>query len=112
MIWEISPSLLSFRFRFENKGTSVATVSDLNIEIKGHTFTTSVYDKTDVFNFEVVKCSSLQSNLPDTILYNVFYSQALCFLTICSSKSSFMDSMVRLFIKCKNKVATNQKLLR
>ena len=95
----------------ENNGNHSATVLDLDISIENGMFNVSVFDKTDGFNFEVVKYPSLDSNVPDNILYNVFYSQALRYLYICTDKTSFLKCLKPLFNKCKTKGATTNKLI-
>ena len=68
-------------------GTLSAPVLNPNITIINDKFQVSVFDKTDNFSFDVVKYPS--SNTPDNLLYNVYYSQALQFLYICSDSISF-----------------------
>ena len=94
----------------ENIGNQSATVLDLDIQIHENNFHISIYDKTNNFNFKVVKYPSLRSNVPDQILYNVFYSQMIRFLNICTDKSKFLCNLKILFEKCKLKGATKTKL--
>ena len=89
----------------ENLGTNTATVLDLDITIIDNIFNISVFDKTNNFNFEVVKYPSLKSNVPNQILYNVFYSQLVRFLNICNKESSFLSNVQNLCKKCKLKGA-------
>ena len=93
----------------ENVGTSSATVLDLDINIVDNTFDISVYDKTNNFNFDVVKFPSLQSNIPDNVLYNVYYSQLIRYLNISSNSTNFLKLLKQLTDKCKLK-GTNNRL--
>ena len=94
----------------ENIGTYSATVLDLDINIKENKFEVSVFDKTNSFSFNVVKYPSLNSNVPDQVLYNVFYSQIIRFLNICTHESSFLTNLSKLSDTCKNKGAAFSKL--
>ena len=96
----------------ENIGTQSATVLDLGIEIHDGKFDITVYDKTNNFNFKVVKYPSLRSNIPDHLLYNVFYSQMIRFFNICNDRSSFLSNIKMLVERCKQKGATTDKLFR
>ena len=89
----------------ENVGSIKATVLDLDINITQSLFDISVYDKTNKFDFEVVKYPSIQSNIPDQCLYNVFYSQAVRYLNICNKDYFFLDCLKKLTEKCIDKGA-------
>ena len=73
----------------ENIGSKNANVLDLKIDVLDNQFDIQVYDKTNNFNFEVFKYPSTNSNIPENILPNVFYSQAIRFLGICNKKRTF-----------------------
>ena len=47
----------------ENLGTTEATILDLNIKIENDKFNIGIYDKTDNYNFKVVKFPSIHSNI-------------------------------------------------
>lgn len=94
----------------ENVGTSSATVLDLDISIVSNRFKISVYDKTNDFGFHVVKYPSLQSNVPDKILYNVYYSQLLRYMNICNDGTNFLSLFGELTHKCKSKGANKLNL--
>ena len=89
----------------ENIGSNKATVLDLDINITNNKFDINIYDKTDTFNFEVVKYPSIQSNIPNKCLYTVFYSQAVRYLKICNKNEFFLDCLKKLTDKCINKGA-------
>ena len=95
----------------ENLGTTEATILDLNIKIENDKFNIGIYDKTDNYNFEVVKYPSIHSNIQDSLLYNVFYSQMLRFFNICNSKIAFLDSSKQLLNRCLYKGAERNKLM-
>ena len=84
----------------ENIGTTEATILDLIVKIENGKFNIGIYDKTDNYDFEVVKYPSIQSNIQDSLLYNVFYSQLLRFFNICNCKIAFLDSSKKLLDRC------------
>ena len=92
-------------------GTETATVLDLDIKIVDNVFDVSVYDKTNNFSFKVVKFPSLLSNIPDTILYNVYFSQVIRYLNICNTSSNFLNNLKYLSNKCMQKGAKKSGLL-
>ena len=94
----------------ENVGTLSATVLDLEVQINNNKFDISVYDKTDKFGFHVIKYPSVQSNIPDNVLYNVFYSQTLRYLNICNNSTNFLFHLTNLINKCKLKGASKHNL--
>ena len=53
----------------------------------------SLYNKTDAFNFNVIRLPEASSNLPEQIGYNTFYSQLIRIARICDEKVDF-DSRV------------------
>ena len=90
----------------ENTGSKIANVLDLNIQIFSNKFDIKVYDKTDNFTFEVFKYPSNESNIPDNILSNVYYSQTIRFLNLCNRKEHFLYAVKNLTNKCINKGAS------
>lgn len=87
----------------ENIGSKNANVLDLQIDVLDNQFDIQVYDKTNNFNFEVFKYPSINSNIPENILPNVFYSQAIRFLSICNKKEHFIQAIKGLAHKCMDK---------
>jgi len=59
----------------------------------------SVFDKTEYFNFDVVKFGFAESNVPTSLGYNVFFSQLVRYSRICTNKTDFC-------LKTKSLVAT------
>lgn len=51
----------------------------------------NVYDKTEAFNFDVIKFSHISSNIPDSVSYGVFLSQLVRIARICNRDVFFMD---------------------
>ena len=52
--------------------TLSASVLKMQIDIIGDKFNVNVFDKRNVFGFEVFRYLSIHSNIPDRTLYNVF----------------------------------------
>ena len=94
----------------ENIGSKNANVLDLKIDVLDNQFDIQVYDKTNNFNFEVFKYPSTNSNIPENILPNVFYSQAIRFLGICNKKEHFIQAINGLAHKCMSKGLKSQQL--
>ena len=76
----------------ENTGFKSASVLEMKIDIIGEKFNVSVYDKRDSFGFEVFRYPSIHSNIPDKTLYNVFYSQLVCFSRVCNNMEGFISA--------------------
>ncbi|MCP4486835.1 MAG: hypothetical protein GY820_05880 [Gammaproteobacteria bacterium] len=52
---------------------------------------TKVFDKTDSFNFKVIKFTHLTTNAPENIAFGALYAQLIRFARICSEKEVFLD---------------------
>ena len=63
----------------ENTGFKSALVLEMKIVIIREKFNVSVYYKRDSFGFEVFRYPYIHYNIPDKILYNVFYNQMVFF---------------------------------
>ena len=68
-------------------------------------FILGVFDKTENFKFHVVKYPSIHSNVPDNLLYHVFYSQIIRILSICTCKDTFLPWFCKIVTKCVTKGA-------
>ena len=68
---------------------------DLSISVSSGRFIVKVYCKTDDFNFQVVTMPFLESNIADSICYNVYFGQVLRFLRICTLQEDFVESFFR-----------------
>ena len=65
------------------------TFLDLDITVVNKRFCFKVFQKVDLFDFEVISFPFLESNIPQYICYNTFFSQLVRFSTICSNTSGF-----------------------
>merc|ERR1712090_26786 len=50
----------------------------------------------DGFGFEVFRYPSIHSNVPDSTLYNVFYSQLVRFSRVCNNMDGFISALKTL----------------
>ena len=87
MFKDIYPSELEL-----NKANTVDTNSsflDLNISIINGKVSTSIYDKRDDFNFQIVNYPNLSGNIPSSPSYGVYISQLIRFTRCCSNVEDF-----------------------
>ena len=82
------------------------------MKIKDRVFELGVYDKTEKFKFNVIKYPSIKSNVPDSILYSVFYSQTLRIMSFCNTKSTLKEWFRKIVSRCRERGATQSKLIR
>ena len=88
---------------------------ELDIDIKSNKFQTKVYDKRNDFDFQIVKFPDTKSNIPNRVVLNVFVSQLLRFLRVCSEMDSFKIETKKLISSfqlkgCKRKILDNKIL--
>ena len=95
----------------ENVGYNSASVLEMDIKIVREKFIIDVFDKRDKFNFEVFRYPSILSNIPDSTLYNVFYSQIVRFSRVCNNKDGFISALKTLKGRVISKGAKNSRLL-
>ena len=50
------------------------------------------YDTRDNFGLEIFRYPSIDSNIPDKTLYNVFYSQLVHFSRVCNNMEGFISA--------------------
>ncbi len=62
---------------------------DINLKLDGNAISTTVYNKVDEFNFDVIRLPESSSNIHSSIGYNTFYSQIIHFARICSNINAF-----------------------
>ena len=74
-----------------------AVYLDVRINIEDTATVTTVYNKTDDFDFAVVNFTFPQSNIPIQLGYNVFYGQVLRYSTIFSRRTDFVVKSGALF---------------
>ena len=70
----------------------------LSIESDGQ-MSTSLYDKSDDFNFHITNFPFLRSNIPSSPAYGVFISQLIRYARACSSYECFISRAARLSSK-------------
>ena len=86
------------------------------IFLRGHvSFQTKVYDKRNDFDFQIVKFPDTKSNIPNRVVLNVFVSQLLRFLRVCSEMDSFKIETIKLISSfqlkgCNRKILDNKIL--
>jgi len=68
---------------------------DLSIECSHNQTVTSLYNKTDAFDFTVIRYPVATSNIHVQIGYNTFYAQIIRIARICSTSSHF-ENKIRL----------------
>ena len=61
----------------EYLGFNLASVLEMQVDIIEGKFRVNVYDKRDHFNFKVFRFPSINYNIPDKTLYNVFIDSLL-----------------------------------
>ena len=95
----------------ENVGYNTASVLEMQVDIIEGKFRVNVYDKRDHFNFKVFRFPSINSNVPDKTLYNVFYSQLVRFYRVCNNLDGFISAVKLLKSRVQEKGAKNKLLL-
>ena len=66
---------------------------DLDIEIKNNKIDTKLYNKTDDYNFDVIRYSHFKSNIPNIYKTKIISGETLRTARISSSKTNFDDSI-------------------
>ncbi len=89
-----------------------ANYLDITVEIKEDGISTTIFNKTDDFDFEVVMFTFPSSNIPSHIGYNIFTNQLLRYSKICSFKESFMYKTQSLFTILKSRGYEERRLLK
>ena len=70
---------------------TVAAYLDVLVRVGQNSFSASIYHKVDDFSFPGVLYTFPGSNVPIKMGYNVFSSQLLRFVRICSVKDDFVE---------------------
>ena len=89
----------------ENTGFQSASVMEMQINIVNNKFQVSMYDKRDGFKFEVTRYPSLKSNIPDKLLYTVFYGQLVRLSRVCNYEKGYIKDVKILVKRMKGKGA-------
>ena len=82
-----------------NSSDTEAPFLDLNLSITNGIVSSNIYDKQDVFNFEIVYFPFLGGDVPRFASYGVYISQLICFARVCSNVDDFNNR--NLFLTAK-----------
>ena len=63
---------------------------EIDITIHSEKFRTKIFDKRNEFAFKIVKYPDTRSNIPDSIVYNVFCAQIVRYIRVCSHFQDFL----------------------
>jgi addiction module RelE/StbE family toxin len=69
-----------------------------------------VYNKTDDFNFNVVRYVDAAGNVPRNLGLQVYYSQCIRMAQICSNKTALLAAISQLTKECLSKGYKNTEL--
>ena len=58
-----------------------------------------IYEKTNDFNFEIVKFLFLDGDVPHSPSYGVYISQRICFARVCSNFDVFNNRNILFYFK-------------
>ena len=72
-----------------NSSDTEAPFLDLNLSITNGIVSSKIYDKRDVFNFEIVNFPFLDGDVPHSPSYGVYISQLIRFAIVCSNVDDF-----------------------
>jgi hypothetical protein len=93
-----------------NQIDSKADVLDVSVNINNNKFTTKLYDKRAVFDFDTNSFPHSNSNLPRNMLYNCFGSQIIRYFRICSGLIDFQNCTKALYHKLLSKNYDSNRL--
>ena len=79
------------------------TFLDLDVTVHQGCFIFKVFHKIDLFNFDVISYPFLDSNIPQRICYNTFFSQLIRFTRISSTRSGFAERVQLIYNKLSNR---------
>ena len=82
-----------------NSSDTEAPFLDLNLSITKGIVSSKIYDKRDVFDFEIVNYSFLDGDVPRSPSYGVYISQLIRFARVCSNVDDFNNR--NLFLTAK-----------
>ena len=83
---------------------------DLNIIIKDHIISTSIYDKRDAFDFPIVNFPTLTGNIPLKSAYGVFVGELVRYARACTYYDDFSARTKSLINKLMKQAFTFRKL--
>ena len=87
MVGQIHPTEL--QLNKANSSDTEAPFLDLNLSIKNGIVSSKIYDKRDVFNFEIVNFPFLDGDVPRSPSYGLYISQLIHFARVCSNVDDF-----------------------
>ena len=93
-IQDIYPSDLQLQKTTES--TTALSYLDILITIEHGKYSTTLYDKRDSFQFEIVNFPDMSSNIPSKPAYGVYISQLVRIGRICSSYKQFYERHYKL----------------
>ena len=93
-IQDIYPSDLQLKKTTES--TTALSYLDILITIEHGKYSTTLYDKRDSFQFEIVNFPDMSSNIPSKPAYGVYISQLVRIGRICSSYKQFYERHYKL----------------
>ena len=87
MVGQINPSEL--QLNKANSSNTEAPFLDLNLSITNGIVSSTIYDKRDDFNFEIVNFPFLDGDVYRSPSYSVYISQLIRFARVCSNFDDF-----------------------
>ena len=93
-IQDIYPSELQLKKTTES--TTALSYLDILITIEHGKYSTTLYDKRDSFQFDIVNFPDMSSNIPSKPAYGVYISQLVRIGRICSSYKQFYERHYKL----------------
>ena len=91
----IYPTSLNLKkVNVDNRG---ADILDISVKIdQNFTCLTSVYDKRDDFDFDIINFPDLRSNINQKMAYNVYKEEIRRYIKICNNSESLVDKCIQL----------------
>ena len=89
----------SLKLEQVNEYDNKANVLDLNITIKDGKIDTTIYDKRDDYNFDIINFAHADSNMSKTVFTGIIFSQISRYFNICNDISYFYDNLYKLYNK-------------
>ena len=83
---------------------------DLQLTIKDHCISSSIFDKRDAFDFPIVNFPTLTGNIPRKSSYGVFIGELVRYARACTYYDDFKDRSLSLVKKLKTQFFTDKLL--
>ena len=97
MVGQIYPTEL--QLNKANSSDTEAPFLGLNLSITSGIVSSKIYDKQDIFNFEIVNFPFLDGDVPRSPSYGVYISQLIRFARVCSNVEDFNNRNLILTAK-------------